>query len=174
MKKKSQRPRGRNKCLDILVSTHPWGRKEDTSWHRAPLGLQGVEERMFQKDTCVLVLTEKKWWGSQHNGCPLLSSHLWANSAEVFWQTECIFLVFSSTAIKILLLLAFKKPESHLRGSNAGKKKKDNIYCFINLVIKSIKIPLGKCYSPIYPAYLAVDMTYFLKYGYFDLAEPKW
>lgn len=150
----------RNKYLAILVTTHPWGRKEGTSWQRAPLGLHGVEERMFQKNTRVLGLMEKKWRGNQSNGGPLLSSHLWANSAEVFWQTECIFLVFSAQQWKFYCCQPTRNLKVIWEVQMQGRKK-NNIYCFINLVIKSIKIPLEKCYSPIYPAYLAVDMTYF-------------
>lgn len=175
---KNLRPRARHNELTILVIMHPWGREESVSWRQAPIGLHVAEERIFKRKLMCCY-----WWrrsGEKAKTTDVYYSHhtyeliLSMYSAEVFWRREYAVLVFSRIAMKTLLLLAIKKTESHLRGSNVGKKKLHLL--LINLVIKIMKISWGKSHPPPHPSCTHFDSWLdlcFLNIDIFDLAEPQ-
>ena len=93
-------------------------------------------------------------------------------SAEVFWKTKCVNLVFFSIA-KYYCSVGLQKSWNSFETFNCRGGK--YLHCFIHLRIKIMKISIGKSYFCAHPKYnLAIELTYPFKHGYFELVAVKW
>lgn len=99
---KSLRPRGKGTC-HLMYHKHSPDTKKRVPWLRAPTGLRGVEEKIFPKRQLGCCTEE----GRNGEQAKTTDVYYWHHTHEqilstfdgFFWQTKCVFLVFSSTTM---------------------------------------------------------------------------